>query len=350
MSAEVPAENGMARAIAQIDAAADEAAFHAGVSATRIAITLQARARAPEATLAAAWSEALRRSVITAARLVTDGVNPGWSWFVSGSAARGEAAPGSDIETLIAVDDTIDAEGKTRLMELAARVHTTLERGGIGGDSNGVLASRGRFCRRTTDWLEGIERWCANPPADRGVVMAGLMADSRGVGADASLPDGALRSKNARCAQRHYPIRHAMLQDAVAVRAGFPSRLKIFATQSDSVDLKITAMDPVVKIARWAALSAGSDVLATPARLDAASTAETLDRDDASTLHDCFDWLLRFRWRARAAAWEEGQPMSDTVSLSALAPQERAMLRGIAREIADIRRKLVYLSSTSSFR
>lgn len=30
MSAEVPAENGMARAIAQIDAAADEAAFHAG--------------------------------------------------------------------------------------------------------------------------------------------------------------------------------------------------------------------------------------------------------------------------------------------------------------------------------
>lgn len=56
MSAEVPAENGMARAIAQIDAAADEAAFHAGLSATRIAITLQARARAPEATLAAAWS------------------------------------------------------------------------------------------------------------------------------------------------------------------------------------------------------------------------------------------------------------------------------------------------------
>lgn len=51
--------------------------------------------------------------------------------------------------------------------------------------------------------------------------MAGLMADSRGVGADASLPDDALRSKNARCAQRHYPIRHAMLQDAVAVRAGF---------------------------------------------------------------------------------------------------------------------------------
>ncbi|SIL97371.1 putative signal-transduction protein containing cAMP-binding and CBS domains [Mycobacteroides abscessus subsp. abscessus] len=134
------------------------------------------------------------------------------------------------------------------------------------------------------------------------------------------------------------------------MRAGFPSRLKIFATQSDSVDLKITAMDPVVKIARWAALSAGSDVLATPARLDAASTAETLDRDDASTLHDCFDWLLRFRWRARAAAWAEGQPMSDTVSLSALAPQERAMLRGIAREIAGIRRKLVYLSSTSSFR
>lgn len=349
MSAPVPPENGIAHAIAQIDSAADEAAFCTAVGAARMVIALEVRARTPEATLAAAWSEALRHSVRAAARLVTGGVNPGWTWFVSGSVARGEAAPGSDVETLIAVDDTIDADGKIQIMELAALVHAMLERGGIGSDANGVLASRGRFCRRTTNWFEGIERWCANPPADRGVVMTGLMSDSQGVGAGSSLPDHALRSENVRCAGRHYPIRLAMLQDAVAVRAGFPSRLKIFATQSDAVDLKIAAIDPVVKIARWAALSAGTDVLSTPARLDAASAAQVLDADDASTLRDCFGWLLRFRWRSRATAWQEGRQMSDTVSLSALAPQERAMLRGIAREIAGIRRKLIYLSSTSSF-
>ncbi|MDT5197967.1 MAG: hypothetical protein QOH20_4721, partial [Mycobacterium sp.] len=31
-------------------------------------------------------------------------------------------------------------------------------------------------------------------------------------------------------------------------------------------------------------------------------------------------------------------------------PQERAMLRSVAREVAGIRRKLTYLASTSTFR
>ncbi|MBA0046913.1 putative nucleotidyltransferase substrate binding domain-containing protein [Mycobacterium sp. NPDC050853] len=349
MPADVPPENGIAEVIAQIDTADDEAAFCTALGAARMVIALEVRARTPELALAAAWSEALRHSVRTAARLVTDGMNPGWTWFVSGSVARGEAAPGSDIETLIAVDDSVDADGKTHIMDLAARVHAMLERGGVGSDSNGVLASRGRFCRRTTSWSEGIERWCANPPEDRGVVMAGLMADSQGVGNESSISDNALRAENARCAHRHYPIRLAMLQDAVAVRAGFPSRLRIFATQSDTVDLKVAAIDPVVKMARWAALSAGSEALSTLDRLDTASAANVLDTDDASTLRECFSWLLRFRWRSRATAWQDGQHMSDTVSLSALAPQERAVLRNIAREIAGIRRKLIYLSSTSSF-
>ncbi|MUM19008.1 hypothetical protein FZI91_14025 [Mycobacterium sp. CBMA271] len=346
----MPPENGIAEAIAQIDAAADEAAFCTAVGAARMMIALEVRARTPEPALAAAWSEALLHSVRTAARLVTDGANPGWSWFVSGSVARGEAAPGSDIETLLVLDDAVDADGKTRIMDKAAQVHAMLERGGIGSDANGVLASRGRFCRRTASWFDGIERWCANPPEDRGVVMAGLMADAQGVGTSSSVSDNVLRAENARCALQHYPIRLAMLQDAVAVRAGFPSRLRIFATQSDTVDLKIAAIDPLVKIARWGALSAGSDALATLDRLDAAAAAKVLDADDASTLRDCFGWLLRFRWRSRATAWQDGQHLSDTVSLSALAPQERAVLRTIAREIAGIRRKLIYLSSTSSFR
>ncbi len=349
MSADVPPANGIAQAIAQIDTAADEAAFCTAVGAAQMVIALEVRVRTPETALAAAWSETLRHSIRTAARLVTGGVDPGWTWFVSGSVARGEAAPGSDIETLLAVDDALDGDGKTHLMEVAAQVHAMLERGGIGSDSNGVLASRGRFCRRASNWFEGIERWCANPPEDRGVVMAGLMADSQGVGAGPLLSDNALRTENARCAQRHYPIRLAMLQDAVAIRAGFPSRLRIFATQSDTVDLKVAAIDPVVKIARWAALSAGADALSTPERLDAAA-GNILDADDASTLRDCFAWLLRFRWRSRATAWQDGEHMSDTVSLSALAPQERATLRSVAREIAGIRRKLIYLSSTSSFR
>ncbi|CAN5676405.1 hypothetical protein BH09ACT8_BH09ACT8_40270 [soil metagenome] len=145
----------------------------------------------------------------------------------------------------------------------AAAAHALLERCGIRGDANGVLASRPRFCRRRASWAEGIERWSGDPKEDRGVVMTGLLADSTGLLARSDGGKEALRPPTAAAVLRSYPVRQAMLQDATTVRAHFPSRLRVFASHTDSVDLKLAAIDPVVKIARWAALSAGSDTLST---------------------------------------------------------------------------------------
>jgi CBS domain-containing protein len=313
-------------------------------------------AHAPAMTLAAAWSEVLRHGVATAARLCA-GVDPkDWAWFVSGSVARGEAAPGSDVETMIVLADSVDDAGKAEVLARAAEVHAVLERCGILGDANGVLASRPRFCRRLGSWVEGIERWASQPSADRGVVMTGLMADSTGGWGAMGLADDELRALTVAAARRNYPVRQAMLQDATAIRATLPSRLRMFATHVDTVDVKLAAIDPVVKIARWGGLSAGSDRLSTLERLDDAAAANVLDSDDVSILHDCFVWLVRFRWRIRADAFvhtgsTSGRgPVNDVVSLSETAPQERAMLRSVVREVTGISRKLTYLASTSSFR
>jgi CBS domain-containing protein len=180
--------------------------------------------------------------------------------------------------------------------------------------------------------------------------MTGLLADSTGVWSSADVPHDALRAQTVTAVGRSYPARQGLLQDATAVRTSFPSRLRVFATHADTVDLKLAAIDPVVKIARWAALSAGSDALSTLARLDAAAAAKVLDADDVSSLRDCFGWLLRFRWRTRAGAFLDGRRVSDMVSLSATPPQERAVLRSVAREVSGITRKLTYLASASAFR
>ena len=96
---------------------------------------------------------------------------------------------------MVALDDAVDEDGKTALLARAADVHALLERCGIRGDANGVLASRPRFCRRLGSWAEGIERWTGDPREDRGVVMTGLMADSTGVWGSADLPEDALRAQ-----------------------------------------------------------------------------------------------------------------------------------------------------------
>jgi CBS domain-containing protein len=343
---DVSSQMGIAATIGDIDAASDEPRLRAGVLRAREAVAAELAAHTPTLTLAAAWSEAMRRSVAAAARLIADDKQLGWTWFVSGSVARGEAIPGSDVETLIALDDGVDDAGKSEVLALAADVHALLERCDLRPDANGVLASRGRFCRRRANWAESIERWCAEPAEDRGVVMTGLLADTTGV----LDHDDELRSRTVDAARRHPPARHAMLQDATAVRASIPSRLRVFATQDDTVDLKLAAVDPIVKIARWGALSAASTSISTLQRLDDAAKAKVLDADDASILRDCYLSLSRIRWRVRAGAWMKGEPVTERVSLSALAPADRAALRTVAREVSGIRRKLAFLASTSSFR
>lgn len=337
---------GIAATIGDIDAASDEPRLRAGVLRAREAVAAELAAHTPTLTLAAAWSEVMRRAVAAAARLIAGDKQLGWTWFVSGSVARGEAIPGSDVETLIALDDGADDAAKSEVLALAADVHALLERCDLSPDANGVLASRARFCRRRANWAESIERWCAEPAEDRGVVMTGLLADTTGV----LDHDDELRSRTIDAARQHPQARHAMLQDATAVRAGIPSRLRVFATQDDSVDLKLAAVDPIVKIARWAALSAATRSISTLDRLNDAAMAKVLDADDASILRDCYLSLSRIRWRVRAGAWMKGEPVTERVSLSALAPADRAALRTVAREVSGIRRKLAFLASTSSFR
>lgn len=347
MPADTPPAHDIAAALGLIDAAADEAGLRAGVQRATQAVRTELAAQTRAPALAAGWSAVLRHGVAAAVRLTPGGGDRGWSWFVSGSVARGEAAPGSDVETMIALDDAVADAEKATLLALAADVHALLERCGIEGDGNGVLASRPRFCRRLSSWSEGIERWSADPREDRGVVMTGLLADAVGVGPGAG---DVLRARTVAAAQRHYPVRQAMLEDATTLRAGFPSRLRIFSRHADTVDLKLAMVDPVVKIARWAGLSAGSVAVSTPERLDAAEAANILDAEDVSTLHECFIWLTRFRWRLRAGPWLQGSTVGDAVALADIAPHDRAVLRGVHREVAGISRKLTFLASTSAFR
>jgi CBS domain-containing protein len=328
---------GVDAALAGIHAADGEDALRSGIEQGLQAARAAARASAPAVEVAAGWSVVLRSGLAAAVRLTP---GPAWSWFVSGSVARGEAVAGSDVETLVVLAGDAACD---EALAAAAQVHAVLERCGVRADANGVLASRPRFCRTASAWSDGIAHWTSDPRADRGVVMTGVLADCRAVQpADDGVAEDFLRAQVVRAAVANYPARQYLLQDATTFRATFPSRLRMLANQSDAVDLKLAAIGPLVKIARWAAVSAGATALSTPHRLDAAAAANVLDAEDVSTLLDCFAALIRFRWTSRAGG--------DQVMLSKLAPQERAMLRSVAREIAGISRKLTYLASTSAFR
>ena len=106
------------------------------------AVAAEFRAHTPAPTLAAAWSEVLRHGVGAAARLTSGADAPEWTWFVSGSGARGEAAPGSDVETMVALADGLDEAAKTDAAGPCGRGARAAGALRDPRDANGVLASR----------------------------------------------------------------------------------------------------------------------------------------------------------------------------------------------------------------
>src|SRR5690349_12066385 len=114
------------RDLAQTVAALDDCAVEAGL---RTEITRAAAGLTRRLEQSQAWSEVLRHAVAAGVRLVEPA---DWTWFVSGSVARDEAVPGSDVETMVMLGDGIEDAEKADLLARAAQVHALLERCGIG--------------------------------------------------------------------------------------------------------------------------------------------------------------------------------------------------------------------------
>ncbi|MHC9293131.1 putative nucleotidyltransferase substrate binding domain-containing protein [Mycobacterium sp. LTG2003] len=331
-------EGPLERAQREVAAADDAQALLTACRSAHDTVRELAESRTGAATVAAAWS-ALGRSALACAGRILSGA--AGTWYASGSIGRGDALPGSDLDTLFVRADTISADAA---VSHAIEVHDLLAECGFPADANGATAARARFNRAAHEWNAGIGRWTADAAADRGVVMMGLLADAVPV---TDGPD--LRGQVGVAARTHPDALTAMLQDATHARGHVPSRLRVLATGDSGVDVKNAAVDPVVRIARWAALSCGSTALPTSERIRYAAGSRYLDDEDATALEHCYTIGSSIRWRLRAARWSPHAPVDDRVELSTLSPQDRTALRSIGRELNGVRRKLDYLASTSTF-
>lgn len=341
------AEDPLERACRRIESADSAATLIAAAHLAYDAVPEVIESRSGAATIARAWSSLATAALAAAARVVSqdDGRRAG-IWYASGSVGRGDALPGSDLETLFVRTEDTSPEAA---LSHGAQVHDLLGECGLRGDDNGAIAARVRFNRTAREWAEGIGRWAADPRTDRGVVMLGLLVDAVPVGIDPEPHHADLREQAGTAARAHPDALAAMLQDSTYIRAQVPSRLRALTAGDSSVDIKGAAVDPVVRIARWAALCCGSDALRTRDRIRDAAGSRYLDSVDARVLDQCHTIGSSIRWRVRAARWQAGGVVDEHVKLSALAPQDRTALRSIGRELDGVRRKLDYLASTSTF-
>ena len=105
-------------------------------------------------------------------------------------------------------------------------------------------------------------------------------------------------------------------------------------------DIKNRGLRPLVNLARYGAVAAGSRVTGTLERLRVAEAAGVFSRETAASLDDAFELLMALRLDHQVDALRAGRPPDDFIDPRALSPLARRYLRDAFRAIAAIQRTL----------
>lgn len=296
-----------------------------------------------------------------------------FAWITLGSVARREAMPSSDVDSALSWADATadpDMRGKSNavprtrdeaLMDLAARVHVSLDGAGLPSDTNGAVASSPRFARSAGQWERAAAHWLSNPfgergkagtsghsagstPAeDSGLIMSSLMIDGRVVWGPRELHT--VPEAYRRLLVDHPDALRLQLRDALAGRARLRSLRDVLARRGGTFDLKAHALTPIVNLARWGGLSVGIASSSTPARLAAASGNGMLSERDVAALTEVFALLQRLRLSHQIDQITAGHRPGDVLIMADLSPLERSLLTDGIREIAAVQRRVGYLAA-----
>jgi CBS domain-containing protein len=106
------------------------------------------------------------------------------------------------------------------------------------------------------------------------------------------------------------------------------------------LDIKRGGLLPLVNLARYGGVAAGSRATGTVERLTVAGRAGTLPRETADTLLEALEMLTTLRLEHQVDALRAGRAPDDYIDPRTLNPLARRYLRGAFRAIASIQRAL----------
>jgi CBS domain-containing protein len=265
-----------------------------------------------------------------------------FAWLVTGSVARCEMVPSSDLDSLVVWDGRdSDEEAQGGMLSFASDVLDVLAGCGVRHDTNGVRADDLRFSRSVGAWRDAVHRWAADPTVDQGAIYLAALVDATPVWGDELWNPVRAELDTARGTQL---VRRVFGQVAAAHRppTGFVRDLVIEASgeHRGTLDLKGGGLAPIVDIARYVAVLCGSSRPDTLSRLEAARSSGVLPEQEVDDLREAFLFLTSVRLEHQIALIAEGREPDDHLAPSELASLTRRHLRDALRVIARARRQI----------
>jgi CBS domain-containing protein len=243
-----------------------------------------------------------------------------YAWMVFGSEGRMEQTLLTDQDNALVYEDgSLEADAYFR--EFARRVVNGLIRAGLPPCTGGFMATGWR--KPLGDWQQLFTSWL-RVPDPQALLDASIFFDYRSVAGALSLEP--LDEVIGAAAGEKLFLAH-MLKGALQFQPplGIFNRLR---TENGAIDLKKTAIMPIVGMARVAALAAGSRRRSTLDRLTvAAESGAVLTGDTARALAEIFPFLLRLRLEAQLAARSAGEPLNHRIAPARLSAFEWRQLK-----------------------
>jgi CBS domain-containing protein len=265
-----------------------------------------------------------------------------FAWLVTGSAARCEMVPSSDLDSLLAWDGGDDDEQTQRwMLSFASDVLEVVEQCSVRHDTNGVRADDPRFSRSVAAWRDAVHRCAADPTVDQGAIYLAALVDATPVWGD-EVWSSVRRELGA--ARRTPLVRRVFGQVAAAHRppTGFIRDLVIEASgqHRGTLDLKRGGLAPIVDIGRHLGALWESSPPDTLGRLEVARSSGVLPEREFDDLREAFLFLLSVRLGHQTALMAEGREPDDHLAPSELASLTRRHLRDALRVTARVQRQI----------
>jgi CBS domain-containing protein len=261
-----------------------------------------------------------------------------YTWLATGSFARFEAFPSSDVDCALAWDGPDDdMELRRTMITLAQHVLDGLRACGFPPDTNTVVASNPLFARSIDEWERAATTWVEHPDRSRGVLLLSVVVESDPVWGATAAADRIAR------AFAHAPNRELMLRRlaaaAVAERppTGFLRNFVLHGGERKGVlDIKRRGLMPVEALARWSGLVARVSAASTRARLKASGEAGTLSREEAAGLREAFELFASLRMEHQVNQLRSGGRPDNLIEPSSLTPVTRTSLKAAFRTVARV--------------
>ena len=256
-----------------------------------------------------------------------------YAWLALGSTARQELTLASDQDNALAYADADDPTIDAYFQSVTTDVNAGLALCGFSLDPSGVLAQDGHWRMSRARWSTVFTDSLAETDW-RHVLRASIAFDFRHVAGDLSIAPEL--SSLMHEAPRHRGFMDGLAHMASQIRSplGFRQRM------TGPIDIKKSALLPIVNLARFYAFSLGIGASGTLERLIAVQETGRYDDELIQSLRDAFSTVSHLRLRHHAAAIREGRPPNNAVETANLRPLARVNLHEALRMIAAAQARL----------